>query len=333
MVDIVRPAAYTPFLVLPQYVNDCFLGETIHLSVMLCNPNKAAFTNVKLKVEIAREDDASEPFVLEAFSGVTLEPHKKPHQTTVTYVFKQQSQYRSTFVVTFNVGKKSYQVVRRATWVVANPFKVDFVPEKDTNGRTHLEATLTNTSKLNVALRDVKLVTPDEFGFQDSVCQKMDDVNAVCVLPPNGAYSVIFKNIKTSKPSVVRVWWHSYERGVGEVDLPVDVFNYEQPVAYEVMSHPGTVAARREFSIKLKVTNTSHEVVDCRVKFNEKLLRPLAVQVDDYLELGGLGPAEFRVVEVPMMSMTKGFHTIQGIEIHASPDLVVPVTDMQVLAV
>ncbi|GBE61705.1 elongation factor Ts, putative [Babesia ovata] len=238
-----------------------------------------------------------------------------------------------TFTVTFTVGKRNYQVVKRAIWNVVNPIEVHFRSEKDSNGRAHLEATVTNICKHTLTIKDIKLVTPQDSTFQDPIYEPHKDVNGVCVLQPGGAYSVIFKNIKTTKPMQIKAFWHCYERGVGEIDMQVDVFNYEQPIAYETIQHPGTVSLNDEFTIKFRVTNTTQESLQCRLKFNQNQLKPLVVQVEDYLDFGGMAPAESKIIEVPFMSMEKGLHTIRGLELCVMPDLVIPVTDLQVLAV
>ncbi|CDR95072.1 hypothetical protein, conserved [Babesia bigemina] len=323
--DTVKQTAYTPTLVLPEYVNECFLGETLHLSILLSNSNKAACNNVKLKVDVVTEDAVQDPFVMEPLSGVTLEPHRKPYQTTISYLCNKQSQHNMTFIVTFTVGKRNYQVVKRAIWNVVNPIDIHFKSEKDSTGRPHLEATVTNICKHTLTVKDIKLVTPQDSTFQDPIYEQHKDVNGVCVLQPNGAYSVIFKNVKTTRPMQIKVFWHCYERGVGEINMP--------PIAYETIQHPGTVSLNDEFTIKFRVTNITKESLQCRLKFNQKQLIPLVVQVEDYLDFGGMAPMESKIIEVPFMSMEKGLHSIRGLEFCVMPDLIIPVTDLQVLAV
>ncbi|ORM41469.1 uncharacterized protein BXIN_2520 [Babesia sp. Xinjiang] len=330
-VENVKHSAYMPMLLLPQYVNECFLGETLSLSILLTNGNKTPCTNVKLTVEVTTDEQQKDPFVIEPFSDITLEGNTKPYQTSISYLFHKSQQHFMTFIVTYNCGKKSYQVIKRAVWNVVNPLKAEFLHKKDSIGRSHLEATLTNSSQLNVTIKDVKLVMPESSAYVDPITPPNDDLNAVCVLRPNHAHSVIFTNVRIHKALNIKVFWFCYERGTGQIDMPVDLFSNRLPIVYETIRHPGTVSLKEEFKITFKVTNTTSGPLDCMLRFHEEQLKPLAVQVESYMDSGGLAPAESKIIDVPFISLAKGFHTIGGIEIHVKPNIVIPITDLQVL--
>lgn len=331
-VDTIKPAVYNPTLVLPQYVNEVFLGETLDLSVVLSNSHKAPFTSVSFKVEIVVDDLEGEPIVFEPFTDITLESRKKPHRTTISHTFKHASQHNMTFTVNFKFGKKNCQMVKRAVWNAVHPLRFDCFQEKDAYGKVHMETIVTNISKLVVTLAAMKVQTAKDPALQDCLYQKNDDINAIAVLTPNAAHSVIFKDLDMSKELSLWTSWQCYERGTGEIVTPMGSF-YKLPlIAYNVLVHPGTVKCKEEFTIVIKITNTDKKPLKCRLKFNETRIRSMIVQIDDCLDLGILKHQEERQVEVPLMCLSSGIHVINGIEIHADPHIVVPVTDLEVLA-
>ncbi|KAK1938461.1 hypothetical protein X943_001463 [Babesia divergens] len=331
-VDVSKPTIFSPTLTLPQYVNDVFVGETLNLVVLLSNRHKVTFMNIIFKVHIVIDGVEGEPIVLEPFSGITLEPCKKPHTTTISHTFKHPSQHNMTFTVSFNVGKKSYQVVKRAVWNAANPLKFDFVQEKDSNGRTHIEALVTNVSKLVLTIRDMKLLNPNDSTLQDCIYNKNDELNAICVLTPNATYSVIYRDIDTSMKLCLKTFWYCYQRGSGDLITPIEVADHLPVIAYMVLQHPGTVKSKEQFTVVLKIKNMHVEPLKCSIKFNKMHLSNIIVQIDDYLDLGILNNLEERVVEVPLMCLSTGLHVISGMEIHSDHHEVVPIAKLEVLA-
>ncbi|EDO06194.1 hypothetical protein BBOV_II002380 [Babesia bovis T2Bo] len=323
---------YLPVMVLPQYVNECFLGETLNLSLMLYNPNKTACANVKLTVEVLPENRDVDPVVIDAVKDISIGGNSEPHQSTVSHKFTRPLQHLMNFILVYNFGKKEYQVVKRAVWNVVNPLQVDFVRRTDSIGRLHLEAILTNTSTLSFTIKDIKLVYVSEDVCLEPLFPKSSEIDAVCVLKPTESHSVVFLCVNPVTKLYLKAFWQCHERGSGEFNIPVST-DHTSPLIYETVYHPGTVPLIQDFKIVFRITNVGKEPLDAMIRFNEDGLRPLAVQVGSSLDVGHLVPAESRLVEVPFISTAKGHHTIKGIEIYSSGDLVVPITDLQVLTV
>ncbi|GFE54551.1 c5orf44, putative [Babesia ovis] len=328
-VDNVRDTSHMPMLVLPQYVNECFWGETLELSVMLSNPNKAPCTEVRLVVEVAAEDKQDEPIVMEPITNVTLESNTRPHQARVSYRFEEPIQCVMNFIVIYKFGKREYQVVKRALWKVVNPIQLEYIQQLDAIGRKHIETIVTNVSQLTISIKDVKLGMPDGIDIEP-IADKATDTNVICVLRPNEAHSVVYHWVQCKQPMVAKISWHCHDRGAGEMTIPMQ-HRPQAMVSYNTVTHPGTVKIIQEFKIGIEVTNCTQEPIEPVIRLNEQQLKPLEAQVGNDLDVGLLGPAESRVVQIPFISTAKGLYNIRGVDIHVEPDVVVPVTDLQVV--
>ncbi|KAK1442655.1 hypothetical protein BgAZ_301730 [Babesia gibsoni] len=332
-VEVVKPTVYNPTLLLPQYVSDVFLGETLHLAMVLSNSQKVTFSEVCFKVEIAIEGVGGDPITIEPFTNITLEPKKKPETASISHTFKHEVQHCMTFTINFKSGRKAYKVVKKAVWNVMNPFKFQFIHEKDATGKTQLEVMYTNVSKLVMSIMDAKLGKNKDDTFQDCLCLKNEDINAVAVISPAATHSVMFKDVDPTKPMSLHTSWFCYERGAGELVTPVECFKMSPVIAYTVLKHPGAVKSRKEFTVIFKVMNNYTQSLRFKVVFKREKMGSIVVQIDDYLDLGTLAPEEERVVKLPLMCLRSGIHGLNGVEIHADPSIVVPVTDIEIFAV